>query len=391
MGHTAFAGISHWAHDSFFHALHRRHLVYNASWEDPRVDRKLLRLDPTSRVVVITGGGCNALDYLLDDAEEVHAVDVNPAQNALLQLKAALLERGEFDDLYQMFGVGAHPAPGRLLSSLGARLPELARRFWKEKESYFAHGGIRKSFYYRGTAGSAAWLFRESLLGTQKKIRCLVHALFEAKTLEEQERLFDGVEPLLWNRLTSWLVNQPVILAMMGVPRPQIRLIAAGHPAGITGYVRDRLRHVLTRITTRDNYFWRVYLHGSYTSFCRPSYLDPARFETLRSSIDRLRTHSETLSAFLRRRPGQYSHFVLLDHQDWLANHDAAALEEEWRLILANSRPGTRILLRSAGLDLDFLPDLARKALRFFPEQTKRLELLDRVGTYASTHLAEVL
>ena len=33
-----------------------------------------------------------------------------------------------------------------------------------------------------------------------------------------------------------------------------------------------------------------------------------------------------------------------------------AALAEEWELILANSRPGTRILLRSAGLDLSFVP-----------------------------------
>jgi S-adenosylmethionine-diacylglycerol 3-amino-3-carboxypropyl transferase len=332
-----------------------------------------------------------SLDYLLDGREEVHSVDVNPTQNALLQLKCALIERGDFDDLYQMFGVGAHRRHHSLLSSLAARLPEFARRFWQEKEGYFAQSGVRKSFYYRGTAGAAAWVFRESLLAAKKKIRGLVFSLFEAKTLGEQETLFQGVEPLLWDRLTAWLVNQPVVLAMIEVPRPQIRLIIASHPAGISGYVRDRLRHVLTRIPTRENYFWRVYLHGSDSGFCRPNYLDPARFESLRGSIDRMRTHHETLSEFLRRSRGHYSHFVLLDHQDWLAHHDPAALDEEWRLILARSRPGTRILMRSAGLGLDFRPERAGKALRFFPEWTARLHLQDRVATYGSTHLAEVL
>jgi S-adenosylmethionine-diacylglycerol 3-amino-3-carboxypropyl transferase len=82
---------------------------------------------------------------------------------------------------------------------------------------------------------------------------------------------------------------------------------------------------------------------------------------------------------------------VLLDHQDWLAHHASGALEEEWDLILANSRPGTKILMRSAAYSLDFLPARARRALSFFHEWTAILHLRDRVGTYGSTHLAEVI
>jgi S-adenosylmethionine-diacylglycerol 3-amino-3-carboxypropyl transferase len=96
------------------------------------------------------------------------------------------------------------------------------------------------------------------------------------------------------------------------------------------------------------------------------------------------------VSQFLRENPGTYSHYVLLDHQDWLAWHAPAALAEEWGLILANSRPGTRILMRSAGLDLSFVPSEVRARLRFFPERTEPLHVTDRVGTYGSLHLAEV-
>jgi S-adenosylmethionine-diacylglycerol 3-amino-3-carboxypropyl transferase len=82
---------------------------------------------------------------------------------------------------------------------------------------------------------------------------------------------------------------------------------------------------------------------------------------------------------------------VLLDHQDWLAWHDPKALEEEWRLILQNSASGSKILMRSAGTDINFLPHSAKSSLRFFPHLTDALHAQDRVGTYGSLHLAEVL
>ena len=81
-------------HDLVFHHVHGGQLIYNACWEDPRIDRQLLGLTSASRVVMITSAGCNALDYLLDDPAEIHAVDVNPRQNAVLELKLALRKVG---------------------------------------------------------------------------------------------------------------------------------------------------------------------------------------------------------------------------------------------------------------------------------------------------------
>ena len=107
--------------------------------------------------------------------------------------------------------------------------------------------------------------------------------------------------------------------------------------------------------------------------------------------MDRLKSYTTTLSGFLREYPGKYTHFVLLDHQDWLAAHDTEALRDEWELILANSAPGAKILMRSAGVNLDFVPEAIRSRVRFFPEVTEALHQQDRVGTYGSLHFAEVL
>jgi S-adenosylmethionine-diacylglycerol 3-amino-3-carboxypropyl transferase len=74
-----------------------------------------------------------------------------------------------------------------------------------------------------------------------------------------------------------------------------------------------------------------------------------------------------------------------------MAWKDPAGLREEWELILAFSRPGTQILLRSAGLDCSFIPAGILSRLRFHPERTEPLHRIDRVGTYGSLHLAEVI
>jgi S-adenosylmethionine-diacylglycerol 3-amino-3-carboxypropyl transferase len=180
-------------------------------------------------------------------------------------------------------------------------------------------------------------------------------------------------------------------MTLLGVPAPQIKLIEDHYPGGVTAYVKDKLRHVMPDLPARENYFWRVYITGSYTLSCCPNYLREENFGTLADRANRIHPHTCTVSQFLQQHPGIYSHFVLLDHQDWLAHHAPEALAEEWKLIFANSRPGTRILMRSAGLDLSFVPAEVRSRLRFFPERTEPLHIVDRVGTYGSMHFAEVL
>lgn len=383
--------IVHRAHDSLFRRVHSNALIYNTCWEDPRLDRQMLDLQTDSRVVMITSAGCNALDYLVDNPAQIHAVDMNPRQNALLELKIAVIEHGDFEELFKVFGEGVRPGFRDFLPSLSPWLHPYSFKFWESKNKYFESSRLNPSFYYRGAAGQVAWLVLQSLVKTNSRVRDFIERLIEATTLEEQSSLYERVRPLLWNSFNSWLIKQPLIMAMLGVPRPQIRLIENQFPGGITGYVQNKMEYVLTKVPMRDNYFWRVYATGRYSRECCPNYLRPENFELLRDRVKRVKTHSTTVAKFLRHNPGVYTHFVLLDHQDWLASHDAEGLREEWDLILDNSQPGTRILMRSASPEIDFIPPATRERLRFFPEVTERLHRQDRVGTYGSTLLAEVL
>ena len=109
--------LSQWISDRSFHAVHSRNLVYNTCWEDPRLDRQALNLSHDDRVMVITSAGCNALDYALDEPERIDAVDLNPLQNALLDLKIACIRTLDYEQFFALFGDGKLPQWDQLYSS----------------------------------------------------------------------------------------------------------------------------------------------------------------------------------------------------------------------------------------------------------------------------------
>ena len=379
------------AHDLIFRKIHNHRLIYNACWEDPRIDRELLQIDNESHIVMLTSAGCNALDYLLDKPARICAIDVNPRQNALLELKLKMIATESYAALFAMFGVGRAEDYRQIYARIRDSLSKYAQEFWDRKIEYFDPASARQSFYFHGTSGNVAWFFKNYFFCVLKELREYVNQLMAATSLAEQQEIFEKIEPRFWNSMVRWLLRHPLFMAHLGVPRPQMDLIRRQYPGGLANYVRDSVRHVSTQIPVQDNYFWRVYITGSYTPECCPEYLREENFEKLRQLVNRVKTYNSTLTEFLICHPYAYTHYVLLDHQDWLAWHNPNALEDEWRQILKNSRPGTKIIMRSAGLSLDFLPAMVRERVRFYPEITEAMHKKDRVGTYGSLHLAEVL
>ncbi len=176
----------------------------------------------------------------------------------------------------------------------------------------------------------------QAVFGARDSLREKMRCLLDARSQEEQADIHRDIEPHLWGRLARWAARQPALMTLLEVPRPQINLLQEQHPGGLACYVRDKLRHMFTRVPISDNYFWRVYMKGRYEPHCCPNYRTPGNFPTIANNASRVTMHTSTISNFLREHPGEYTHFVLLDHQDWLAAHDPAALRDEWELILQN-------------------------------------------------------
>jgi S-adenosylmethionine-diacylglycerol 3-amino-3-carboxypropyl transferase len=390
--------LSDWLSRRVFDVVHRHFLIYNTCWEDPRIDREAMELGPDDAVVLITSAGCNALDYLLDEPAAVHAVDVNPRQNALLELKLAGIRTLEFEDFFEIFGRGRHRAFGSLYHDrLRPQLAPEARRFWDRHKHFFDSTG--PSFYRFGTCGRVSRLVVRYL--QTRGVLHHVRALFDCATVAEQSACFHKhVEPKLWGAGLRWFLEREVVLALLGVPRAQRLHLEGGSPAGIADFMRHCVTAVFSELPLRENYFWRVYVFGEYSTECCPSYLKPANFLRLRSGLlDRLQHHTCTLADFLQRHPGRFSRFVLLDHMDWLWRDAPEVLRLEWQRMIDASTANARFLWRSAGTTSDFVDRLPiatrgdwcelRDLIQYRREQAEAGHARDRVHTYATFHIAE--
>jgi len=381
-----------------FNALYRRSLVYNTCWEDPAVDRDALQIRPDDRLLVITSAGCNVLDYALTGPQRIHAVDANPRQSALLELKLAGIRALQFDDFYSVFGEGRHARFRELYrDGLRSRLTPFARAFWDEREHWFDHR--RLSFYFRGLSGWVARGFR-GYFALRPQLARDVHALFECRSLEEQRELYAArVQPAIWGRGMNWVLSRQLTLSLLGVPWPQRREVEAQHHNGVASFVRDCFDYVAQQLPLSTNYFYSVYVRGRYDRTCCPEYLKPGNFAALKAGlVDRIDVHTCTVTEFLRGTRERISKFVLLDHMDWMSCYRPQALAEEWEAIFERAAPQARIIFRSAHARPTYLrglragrhggPVLGR--LQFDDDLARRLHLGDRVHTYAGFHIADV-
>jgi len=381
-----------------FNAICSRALVYNTCWEDPAIDRQALAITSLDRMLVITSAGCNVLDYAICGPGQIYAIDANPRQNALLELKLAGIRVLDFEDFFAVFGRGYHPRMEVLYArELRPQLSEFSRFFWDKRVSWFCQPD--SSFYFYGLSGMVARAFR-NYLRIRPRLASSIEALFDTRTLEEQREIYDTrVDPLMWTRSLTWALSRQLTMSMLGVPHPQRKEVQRQHASGVAGFIRDSIGYVFRQLPIWNNYFWAVYISGRYTKACCPEYLKAENFTRLKAgAAECIEIHTCTVTEFLKSCNTTISKFVLLDHMDWMSTYEPKALAEEWDWILARACTDARLIFRSAHARPEYLdvpqlePENGRltERLRFFPELAAELQMRDRVHTYAGFHIADV-
>jgi S-adenosylmethionine-diacylglycerol 3-amino-3-carboxypropyl transferase len=392
--------VRDWFSARVFNLVHGNNLVYNTCWEDPRLDRTALELGPRDNVLVITSAGCNALDYALTEPNHVYAVDMNPRQNALLELKLAGIKHLQYEDFFSMFGRGRLlNAPTIYQDKLRDAISPWSQQYWDRWIKFFDHR--RRSFYFRGTSGSFARMINV-YIDRICRVRPQVDAMLNASSVEEQAAIYhEDLHERFWSRPMCFAMNRDTTLSMVGVPKAQRRQVETQYEGGIVKFVQDCVEAVFAKLPLADNYFWRVYLTGEYTPECCPEYLTAEGFARLKNGLaDRVSVHTNSVQGFLEQHNGEISRYVLLDHMDWLSDKFFPLLELEWQAILDRAAPGARAIWRSGGLRTDFiervevtkggricaLPEL----LTNHQELADELHAQDRVHTYGRFYIADL-
>lgn len=391
-------------HDHVFNLIYSKSLVYNTCWEDPAVDRQALELGPDDTMLVITSAGCNVLDYVLTAPKHIHAVDMNPRQNALLELKIAGIRGLGYGDFFQVFGTGHHPDICSLYRyQLRPFLRGYAREYWDDKYIWFKPSSRMGGFYFRGLSGKVARSFHWYLCMVPG-LRREIERLLSCTRLDEQREVYlSTVQPYLWGKHMNWLLSRQFTMNMLGVPHPQRKEVEDQHENGVAGFIRESIEYVFQQIPLSINYFWRLYLEGCYSAECCPEYLKKENFYRLKYDlVDRISITTDSVTRFLNNTPGKISRFVLLDHMDWMSSYRDEDLVAEWQAIFSRATDDARVIFRSAHATPAYLENLLipgeagdsfnlAERLRFYPVKAKQLQQQDRVHTYAGFHIADVL
>jgi betaine lipid synthase len=208
--------------------------IYAFNWEDPRVDCRLLNIQKDDVILTITSAGDNILDYLLEGPRRVHAVDLNPNQNHLLELKVAAFSALSYPDIWKLFGGGRHDDFHNLLiQKLSPYMSGHALQYWLNHGQVFTSG---EGLYESGGSGLAIqavrWLFK--LVGLTPTVRTFCRV----ETLNEQREMWPQIRRVLMSPLLHWAVIRTEWWAWKagGVPPAQRQLIqndfsvASGQP-----------------------------------------------------------------------------------------------------------------------------------------------------------------
>jgi len=373
--------------------------VYNQIWEDPRVDLEALRLDQNSRVLTISSGGCNALNYLVENPEFVTAVDLNRHHIFLLNLKlAALKHLPTHGDFFAFFGYGKSPDAVELYKDfLAPHLDRPTRTFWesnsltgrlfnKKRIDFFKDSGL----YEHSRNGYFLRIFHRfsHLFG------CRPEEILKAKNLEEQQKLYTKyLEPFFDSFVIKTLGKMPIMMFGLGIPPQQYNELKKdlGNNKTIIDIFRERTKQLACDYPVQENYFAWQALARRYDTENRvaiPEYLKAENYISLKENAHRLNTKICSATDEIEQRPKDtFNRFVFLDAQDWM---NAKTMTELWSAIAEKAEPESRIIFRTASgaspIEMN-LPKTLRSRFTYEKAISDELFRQDRASIYGGFHL----
>ena len=256
------------------HTRFKNEYIYTFTWEDPRIDHELLNITPDDAMLCITSAGDNVLDYILGATpRRIHAVDLNPNQNHLLELKIAALQTLPYAQFWKLFGTGRLVNfKDILIEKLSPHLSSQACQYWLSHAYVFStHGGL----YETGGSRHAIILVRRlfSLLGLSHDVK----RLCQARSLQEQRAVWPRIRRVLLSKALHWAVisTEWFLWKAAGVPQEQYQMISDDYTTStesnstgeaVWDYVVNTLDPVVRQsLISEDNYFYLLCLQGMYS------------------------------------------------------------------------------------------------------------------------------
>ena len=348
---------------------------YSQAWEDPRCDIEGLAIGPEDDVLAVGASGDNALAFLIAGARSVTAIDFNPTQNHLLELKLSAIEALEPADVHAFLGVTPSTARDYFYRQVRPRLSEDARAYWDSRPDLLERGVIhvgRFEGYFK--------LFRSYVLPLVHRRRT-AERLFELETLEQQREFYERVwDKRRWRILFRMFFGK-TLLGRLGRDPAFFKYVEVDK---VGENFRKRAEHALTEIPIKDNWFLEYIVRGGYHAphLRLPPYLRPEHHAYLREQgRARLNLAVGSFEQFLPTRgDDSFDCFYLSDIFEWMSEDAFADL---LRLFHRVGRDGGRLTYRNLLVHREH-PRALDGMLEHDAELSRRLHFKDRSFVYGN-------
>jgi S-adenosylmethionine-diacylglycerol 3-amino-3-carboxypropyl transferase len=347
---------------------------YARVWEDHRLVEEGLAIGPDDDVLSIGSAGDNVLNLLLREPRGVTAVDVSPAQIALVRLKLAAIRHLPHADFIALLGL----TPGDR-AAIYARLPldPETRAFWDARPDAIAAGVANVGRLERYFASFVAQFGDIVPPGALDR-------LLDSDDPDAQRALFDGAIATPAFEAAFRAKYNMETMATEGRDPSQLVFV---RESDVAGFFWNRLRWVTSSLPARDNFYLASFF-GGYRALDRvPPYLLPENYARLRALVDRVTIFHGDLEAALASRPlGAFTKANLSDVFEYMSDATAANL---FAKLADRVRPGGRICYWNLLVPRQS-PSSMREKLAPLTDLSRSLWLQDRSWFYRAFHVEEI-
>ncbi len=296
-------------------------ILYAQCWEDSQVDRIALNISESDVVLSITSGGCNVLNFLLDNPRKIIALDFSPYQNYLLALKMAAFKILRYNELLEFMGVKSSSRRTFLYGKVRGLLKQEVLIYWDRQIKKIERGIIHCGRYERYMQLLRSFI--RIMMGKN-----LIAKFFKTEDKKDRRRLFHH----RWEN-TWWWVFTRILLSrtFMSFFFDKSFFTQLEDDFSFGKHFANKANHALTQLPIKENYFLAYILLGNYFSESFfPPYLRKANFSIIRQRLDRIEMVTDSCEHYLSGIPNEtISKFNFSNIFEWIPLYSYEALLKE--------------------------------------------------------------
>jgi len=253
------------------------YIRYANCWEDADVLLEGLQIQSGDKVLSIGSAGDNSFSLLVTDPESVVAVDINPIQLNLIELKKGAFLSLDHDQFLQFLGFKHSDDRVKTYKQVKEHLTDEIKLFWDNRLDQIEPGII-----YQGKFEKYFMLFNSKILPlihTKKRIS----ELFKSKDKQAHEDYYKNS----WNnwrwRLLIKIFFSKRVMGKVGRDPAFLKEVKVSVGDFIFGEAEKHLKSV----ECQQNYYLEFILTGKFQTHL-PHYARQENYEKIKSNVNRL-------------------------------------------------------------------------------------------------------